>query len=41
VGLIRANWKGLSGGTEVWDEIGLFFADLRMRSGAMRGGGDA
>jgi len=41
VGLIRANWKGLSGGTEVWDEIGRFFADLRVRSGAMRGGGDA
>ena len=22
VGLIRANWRGLSGGTEVWQEIG-------------------
>ena len=23
VGLIRANWKGLSGGAEVWEEIDL------------------
>ncbi len=29
VGLIRANWKGLSGGTEVWAEIGNFFSALR------------
>ena len=29
VGLIRTNWKGLSGGTEVWDEVGRFFAELR------------
>jgi len=29
VGLIRANWKGLSGGTEVWEEIGHFFSGLR------------
>ena len=26
VGLIRAHWRGLSGGTEVWEEIGRFFA---------------
>jgi len=32
VGLIRANWRGLSGGEEVWKEIGRFFADLKMRS---------
>ena len=32
VGLIRANWKGLSGGNEVWTEIGRFFSDLRSRS---------
>jgi hypothetical protein len=32
VGLIRANWKGLSGGTEVWDEIGRFFSGLRSRA---------
>ena len=41
VGLIRATWKGLSGGAEVWDEIGHFFADLRERSEAVRGGADA
>jgi hypothetical protein len=29
VGLIRLNWKGFSGGTEVWQEIGKFFSDLR------------
>ncbi len=29
VGLIRANWKGLSGGSEVWAEIGRFFSELR------------
>jgi hypothetical protein len=29
VGLIRANWKGLSGGSEVWNEIGSFFSRLR------------
>ncbi len=32
VGLIRANWHGLSGGTEVWREIGQFFNDLKNRS---------
>jgi Family of unknown function (DUF5947) len=32
VGLIRANWKGLSGGTEVWAEIGRFFSELRSRA---------
>jgi hypothetical protein len=32
VGLIRAHWRGLSGGTAVWDEIGRFFAGLRERS---------
>jgi hypothetical protein len=29
VGLIRAYWHGLSGGTEVWEEIGKFFADMK------------
>ncbi len=28
VGLIRAHWRGLSGGTEVWREIGHFYARL-------------
>lgn len=38
VGLIRAYWHGLSGGTEVWKEIGTFFAELKQKSGAV---GDA
>jgi Family of unknown function (DUF5947) len=29
VGLIRLHWRGLSGGTEVWKEIGDFFTRLR------------
>jgi len=29
VGLIRSRWQGLSGGTEVWHEIGRFFGDLK------------
>jgi hypothetical protein len=33
VGLIRAHWRGLSGGTEVWGEIGKFFAALKRRAG--------
>lgn len=32
VGLIRMHWKGLSGGTEVWQELGQFFADLKARA---------
>jgi hypothetical protein len=32
VGLIRANWHGFSGGTEVWQEIGGFFASLKHRA---------
>jgi len=32
VGLIRANWKGLSGGTEVWSEVSGFFNSLRAHS---------
>jgi hypothetical protein len=34
VGLIRMHWRGLSGGTEVWREIGAFFAHLKTRAGA-------
>ena len=32
VGLIRANWSGLSGGTEVWRKIAEFYAELKERS---------
>jgi hypothetical protein len=32
VGLIRMHWKGLSGGTEVWQELGQFFNDLKARA---------
>lgn len=35
VGLVRLYWQGLSGGTEVWGEIGKFFADLTRRSAPM------
>jgi len=38
VGLIRTNWKGLSGGTEVWTEVGRFFSELRSKSELVRGG---
>lgn len=31
-GLIRAHWRGLSGGSEVWEEIERFFAGLKERS---------
>jgi hypothetical protein len=41
VGLIRANWKGLSGGTEVWTEVGRFFSELRNKSELVRGGVNA
>jgi hypothetical protein len=32
VGIIRAHWKGFSGGTEVWEEIADFFAELNERA---------
>jgi hypothetical protein len=32
VGLIRIKWRGLSGGSEVWDEVGQFFTSLKARS---------
>jgi len=32
VGLIRAHWRGLSGGAEVWKEINGFFAGLKART---------
>jgi hypothetical protein len=32
VGLIRIHWRGLSGGTEVWQQIGKYFAELRSKA---------
>jgi hypothetical protein len=32
VGLIRTSWRGLTGGTEVWRELGGFFEQLDRRS---------
>jgi hypothetical protein len=32
VGLVRAHWRGLSGGTEVWGAIAAFFVELRGRA---------
>ena len=32
VGLIRSKWKGLSGGTEVWESINSFYAELKSQS---------
>lgn len=40
VGLIRAYWRGLSGGKAVWQEVDRFFTSLKKRSGAP-GGRDA
>jgi hypothetical protein len=41
VGTVRANWKGLSGGTEVWTEIGRFFSYLRSRADVVNGEANA
>jgi uncharacterized protein DUF5947 len=35
VGLIRTRWRGLTGGKDVWDEIGRFFAALDRRARRM------
>jgi hypothetical protein len=32
VGLIRAHWRGLSGGADVWHHIGSYFDELRARA---------
>jgi hypothetical protein len=32
VGLIRAHWRGLSGGQEVWKQIEQFFNNLKAKS---------
>jgi hypothetical protein len=31
VGLIRTHWHGLSGGTQMWEAIGKFFAELKAK----------
>jgi hypothetical protein len=33
VGLIRTHWRGLSGGTVVWEEIGRFYERLKQQAG--------
>lgn len=37
VGLIRANWRGFSGGSEVWDQIAQFFETLKRRANVVSG----
>jgi hypothetical protein len=32
VGLIRTNWHGLSGGTQMWEAIGKFFEELKAKA---------
>jgi hypothetical protein len=39
VGLIRANWRGFTGGEEVWRKINGFFARLKERSRPSEAGG--
>jgi hypothetical protein len=41
VGLIRAHWRGLSGGTDVWREIQSFFSALKKRAQLSYGTVDA
>ena len=41
VGLIRSNWKGLSGGSEVWTELGRFFSELRSKADVISGEANA
>jgi hypothetical protein len=36
VGLLRTNWRGLSGGSEVWDAVRAFFEKLRGRAEPVR-----
>jgi hypothetical protein len=38
VGLLRANWRGLTGGSEVWERIEGFFEDLASRATASGAG---
>jgi Family of unknown function (DUF5947) len=32
VGLVRSNWRGLSGGQELWRMLSVYFADLNARA---------
>jgi len=41
VGLIRSQWRGFSGGTEVWQEIGNYFAELKRTASVFGGRGNA
>jgi len=41
VGLIRTHWRGLSGGTQIWGQIGEFFAGLEERSRPVGGASHA
>ncbi|MFZ0731247.1 MAG: DUF5947 family protein [Candidatus Sulfotelmatobacter sp.] len=36
VGIIRSNWRGLSGGSEVWQQIDQFFDQLSQAAGGRR-----
>jgi hypothetical protein len=40
VGLIRTYWRGLSGGSEVWEEIRRFYAKLKEQSGTLKTPGE-
>jgi len=41
VGLIRRQWRGFSGGTEVWQQIAEYFAELRRNATVMGGAANA
>ena len=41
VGLIRSQWRGFSGGIEVWQQIAAFFAELRSNAMVIGGQGNA
>ena len=41
VGLIRSQWRGFSGGHEVWQQIAHFFGDLQKTATIIGGRGDA
>jgi hypothetical protein len=41
VGLIRSHWRGFSGGTEVWREIGAFYAGLKKKANFGSGSANA